>query len=496
MSPQEQLNDSPDVEESTEEQLSEPLLLRNEDTTTEQNAPTFWGLFLFRFLFFLGGLSASTWGRFGVVYYNEVAHLSPQQIGILQGLTPLLSFVAMPCWGVVADWIQSRKKVFLFTKVLGTICLLALSVVPHDFTPILLCVSGLSLFRASGVLDAFVLDYLGESHRSLYGSIRLWTAVSWGIGAVVMGWITDTFGFHLNFILFGSMMAIMLTFAFFGLPARSKSEQARYEQVHQHQQEEDGHPKFQVLVRALCRLPVVFWLLQVITIGCGMALVDTFLFLYLQNDLGASTKLCGLTVGITVLMELPIFHYSQFLLERVGHDALFCISMAAYAVRVFGYTFLTETTIYWILPLEILHGITFACMWIASVEFSATVAPDEWSTTVQTILSACFACFGNVLGGFVGGWVMQKYGAVALYRGMGWIVWGVLILHLFLWLGCQQGHDAFLESLKAERQADDEIDSANESLLPSSPQDELESESATINDGAGGGAGLGDNDKL
>jgi hypothetical protein len=34
----------------------------------DDDAPTFWGLFFYRALYFLNGLSASTWGRFGVIY--------------------------------------------------------------------------------------------------------------------------------------------------------------------------------------------------------------------------------------------------------------------------------------------------------------------------------------------------------------------------------------------------------------------------------------------
>jgi MFS transporter, PPP family, 3-phenylpropionic acid transporter len=494
--------------------LTVPLLARadnshedyndHHDDDDQEGIPTARGLFLFRFLYFLNGLSASTWGRFGVVFYNQVGHLSPQQIGLLQGFTPLVAFIAMPCWGMLADWIQSRKHVYLICKALGTICLLALSVLPHTFESIFICVVGISIFSASGVLDASVLDYLGDSHRGLYGSVRLWTAISWGIGAVIMGWITDAFGFRLNFILYGSMMIVMLICVALGLPARSKSEEARYQQIQQQRQDttnhqDDGHPCFQVLVRSFCRAPVALWLLQVVVIGCGMALVDSFLFLYLQNDLGASTKLCGFTVGVTVLMELPIFHYAEYLLHSVGHDALFCIAMTAYVVRVFGYTLLTPSTVFWILPLELFHGITFACMWIASIDFSASIVPREWSTTAQTILSATFSCFGNVIGAILGGWVMQRYGAVVLYRAMGCIVGAVLVLHLVVWLSCQHGHGMFLHSIQEERNANHHNDeNAQECLLShvEESQDVHEPHLNPVHDTEVGGAGFADKDAV
>lgn len=287
---------------------SNPLLAISEDLPSlsddgDDSQPSFSGLLFFKSLYFLNGLSASTWGRFGVIYYNRVKHLSPEQIGVLQGAMPLLGMVTMPFWGYVADLVRSRKRVYLFCKALGTIALLSLSLSSIDtFPSILLCVSGMAIFRASGVLDAHTLDFLGRRHRTMYGTIRMWAAISWGIGAVLMGWITDSFGFRWNFGLYGGMMILMLVIMAYGLPARSKSEQVRYDRSAL------GHaqrcPRTIVLVKALCRPTVLFWLLEVEAIGAGMCLVDSFLFVFLQNELNASTTLCGYAVGITVIFEL------------------------------------------------------------------------------------------------------------------------------------------------------------------------------------------------
>ena len=451
--------------------LTEPLIVPSETTTNDDSASlSLRGLWLYRALYFLNGLSASTWGRFGVVFYH-LAGLSPLQIGILQGMGPLLSFFAIPLWGLLADWIQSRKQVYLLTNTCGSMALLSLSVLPHNFGWILACVSLMSLFRSSGVLDAFCLDYLGETHRGMYGTIRLWTSISWGLGALIMGYMTDAFGFEGNFCLYGIMMALKLLAVTFGLPARSKSEQARHEERIRRsndnqttttigEEPSSNRPDLAILFQALFQYPVLIWLLEVSIVGCGMAIVESFLFVYLEQDLEASTKLCGATVAVTVIFELPIFHYSNQLLEHMGHDALFTTALIAYILRVFGYTYLTTGTVDWVLALEALHGVTFACMWIASIDFSSAAAPAEWSTTFQTLLSACFGCFGYVVGGIAGGWVMQTYSANVLFRGIGWVVTGVLTLHVGLWLGLGHGHDTFVK--KRQQQELQTVESNND----------------------------------
>jgi MFS family permease len=104
-------------------------------------------------------------------------------------------------------------------------------------------------------------------------------------------------------------------------------------------------------------------------------------------------------------------------------------------------------------------------MWIAAIDFSAAVAPEQWSTTVLTILSASFGCFGNVVGSVLGGWVLQQFSAKIMYRCMGCVVFGTLLLHMILWLGCGRGHASFLRSisdLAHENDLTDEVDDVEE----------------------------------
>jgi MFS family permease len=252
---------------------------------------------------------------------------------LLQAIAPLISLVLMPIWGALADYVHSRKIVYLLCKGLGTISLVSMAYLPHPaFVPILLCVSGVAIFRASGILDAYVLDYLGPDHRDRYGEIRLWTAVSWGIGAIVMGYVTDYYDFYWNFVLYGTMMTVMGIIVAVALPARSRSEQQHYDRLettakataggggHPLQKQHQERPEIGTLYKALVRLPIIWWIFEVSVIGCGMALVESFLFVYLQNDLGATTRLCGWTVGVTVLCEIPIFYYSKMWLRTIGHD--------------------------------------------------------------------------------------------------------------------------------------------------------------------------------
>jgi hypothetical protein len=84
-------------------------------------------------------------------------------------------------------------------------------------------------------------------------------------------------------------------------------------------------------------------------------------------------------------------------------------------------------------------------MWIASIDFSAQVAPPEWSTTFQLVLRMAMSCLGGGVGPMLGGYVMDAYGPVIMHRCAGWLVGGVALIHAVLWIGFRWDHDAFLQ---------------------------------------------------
>ena len=377
---------------------------------------------------------------------------------------------------------SQQKGVSLLTRCASTALLLLLALpwgTRVGFYAILGVCIAMSAFVAPGVINAYTLDFLGPENVRGYGRIRVWMAITWGLGSFLMGEITDRYGFKWNFILFGVLQAGAVILTAFIIPGpcccspRSTTERRGSGSLRALAADADG--KEDVAARVCddwdpyvvatdpsallevgrdvqgsvgaqspagtpptprsrwaslgAALEVAFFFFEMFVLGAAAAVVERLLFLYLINDLGASTTLCGLTVLVTVIFEVPLFCFSELLLKRVGHDALFLVSMVAYCIRVYGYCLITPDTRYWILALESLHGITFACLWVPAVERARSLAP-EWGSTIQSILDAVYRCLGCAVGSVVGGWTMQRYGAVAMYRGMAYIVAALFVAHL------------------------------------------------------------------
>merc|ERR1719419_2041872 len=162
-----------------------------------------------RFLYFLNGLTTSTWGRFGVIYYI-LRGLSAEEIGIIEGVMPVVQAVSTFFWGYIADLTKSKKIVFFITRVLSAciLVMLAFDALAPDFIHIFVISVGSQAFTSDSMLDAWTLDMLGDHAKLMYGRVRLWMAVSWGFGAFGMSWITQYYGFDWNFIVYGGLAVI------------------------------------------------------------------------------------------------------------------------------------------------------------------------------------------------------------------------------------------------------------------------------------------------
>jgi len=101
------------------------------------------------------------------------------------------------------------------------------------------------------------------------------------------------------------------------------------------------------------------------------------------------------------------------LIRKIGSRGVLYLSLLCYALRLLYYSFLTNP---WaVLPAELLHGVTFAAFWSASVNLASENSPPSLSATSQGLLSAFYEGLGTGTGTLVGGFIYEKYGAVVLF---------------------------------------------------------------------------------
>ncbi len=346
--------------------------------------------------YFLYYAAAAALIPFLAIYYEQLG-FSGRQIGLLAALPPLIILISAPLWGAVADATKQHKSLLL-SAITGALVVVFLFSRTTAFAWIIPVIVVYAFFTAPvmPMVDASTMDWLGEG-RNLYGRIRLWGAIGWGLSAPLIGWLIEGSNIRWAFYGYIVLMLVGLVIAWL-LPIRETS----------------GQQPFWSGIRLFAGNRAWLLFLAVVFVsGMCMAMISGFLFLYM-NDLGASKTLMGFTLTVATISELPIFFYSNRLLNRWGARGLLLVALAAYVVRALAYTFFSEPWVF--LIIQLLHGLTFSAMWVAGVSYADSLAPEGLGATAQGLFSAVLFGLGGIAGGLIGGLLYDELGAVAMFR--------------------------------------------------------------------------------
>jgi hypothetical protein len=152
------------------------------------------------------------------------------------------------------------------------------------------------------------------------------------------------------------------------------------------------------------------------------------------------------------------------MVAKLGLDGMQLLSMTCFVVRVYGYTLLTPDTKWWILPLEILHGVTFACFWVVSTDVSKTLINEthqKWNTAIPVMVQTLYAAIGAGFGSVFGGWAMHAWGSRPMYHCMAGLIGTVLVFHGIgsIAVRCGEGSKSFLPDYTTTHNEQEEDDS-------------------------------------
>ena len=69
--------------------------------------------------------------------------------------------------------------------------------------------------------------------------------------------------------------------------------------------------------------------------GSMFGFVETFLFVYLKEDLNAPIYLLGLTITTGALVSIPFLYYSDMIVDKFGVVNVFILVLVMYGVRYY-----------------------------------------------------------------------------------------------------------------------------------------------------------------
>lgn len=359
------------------------------------------------FYFFYYAAGASLF-PFLVLYYRELG-LSGQEIGWLIAIKPFTSLFSASLWGGLADATQRHRQLLLLA-IFGVILFALILSITTTLAALIPIVATFAFFMAPimPLVDNSVLEALGE-HRSRYGRVRLWGALGWGITALILGQLTETFGLSYSFYGYALLML-----GCFIIATRLPITHVRIGQTFTHG-----------LKQLLYNKQWLLFLTTLLISGVGLSTAHSFLFLYMK-DLGASQSLMGVALAIATVSELFIFFYSGRLLDRWGTRKILIATLIAHIVRLIGYSLVRTPEL--VLFIQLLHGPTFSLIWVAGVSYANQIAPKGMGATAQGLLTATYFGLGATGGGLIGGYLYEHIGPFQMYFWAGICVFGGLIL--------------------------------------------------------------------
>jgi PPP family 3-phenylpropionic acid transporter len=328
-----------------------------------------------------------------------VAHgLTAAQATRVLALTPLMSLVAPPLVGLVADARRARVWLLRLGAVGAGLAFVGFLGVERR-AAIYVAVAAFAFCRSpmTSLADATTLDHV-RRHGGSYGRLRLWGSVGFLVAAVGGGALLDRAGLRVLLGVGAASMALCAAWTFV-MPAPPPVDQVARRRG--------------VIGAWLALLGDGDWWIFLLAVALGQmatAAYDSAFTLHLGR-LGFGGRFIGVAWATGVLAEIALMAVSGRILERVGAARLFALCLATAALRWACLGRVSGGAA--ILALQPLHGITFGLFWVSAVTLvrrRGHAAP----TAAQGLFAAALGT-GSVVGMNLAGGLLERGGGRLLY---------------------------------------------------------------------------------
>ncbi|CAL1299116.1 unnamed protein product [Larinioides sclopetarius] len=208
-----------------------------------------------------------------------------------------------------------------------------------------------------------------EKSKVDFGKLRLWGNVGWGLMSPIGGLLNDYTG---GFLASTVVMAVLLLSFLYNITQLDLTK-SRYSNT-------------------ICRdigsifRSKEFFFFELINLINGLEIGIIWYYLaWFITTLGGSQLLCGLSVAVQSFGGvIPFMFFSGWIIRKFGH-----YEIVSFALMVNGLRFLFYSQLYqpwWILLIEISHGITYGLYYTALATYGKLTAKPGTEATVQSIL--------------------------------------------------------------------------------------------------------------
>lgn len=360
---------------------------------------SYWHLSLIEFLFWL----AAAFGGYLTVYLQKHGYRA-DQIGVLYAFCSVVSILATPFWGMMADRIRSIRKILAFCLFIGA---LLLAVVPFSswiginpvvfiFIVILLG----SFFRApvGSLLEIFVVQR-SDRERVTFSHVRLWGSISYAIMCFFLSRILPRTGVEISFYLYG---VAFLPFLIILWKMKGHDEAVRSEH---HTLRSMG------LERLFKNYYFVTFLVFCLLIYVPLSTIVPYLPL-LINATGDDAAELGIIYGFNALLEIPMLVMIRPLRKKLPLPIIIFGGVLLYSLGTFFYS--RANSLLQIFFFQVFHGLGSGLLIGSITSYVFSLAPEGLISTANTLCAAAASTAG-IIGNLIAGALITALGIHLFY---------------------------------------------------------------------------------
>lgn len=340
---------------------------------------------------------------FLVLYYQSLG-FTGTQIGLLTGLSPLITLVSAPFWTGLADKKNRHHLILSLALLVSAIVIFSLPFL-QSFLLVLLMGITFSVFFAPviSLIDSATMFMLGEA-KEMYGRVRVGGTLGFGVFAIIAGLLVQSYGLKMAF--WGGTAVLFLAFLF-----GQKLEHNQFQE----------QTSFRQGARTLLQnRQWILFLVLAFAGGVNSAVANNY-FLPYMKELGAKESIMGIAISMGTWAEIPLLFYGNHLLKRFRAYPLLVLSILFSSIRLL--LFAAIGTPWLVFPVQLLNALGYPMMWMAGVAYADQTAPPGLNATAQGLFVAMVSGFGTAVGGFVGGLLLESIGGRDMY-----LVFGLFLL--------------------------------------------------------------------
>lgn len=332
--------------------------------------------------------------------YLRYKGLDGTQIGWVLAVGPFAAIFSQPFWGYMSDKFKTVKWTLIIC-IIGLLISSSLFFQMNELIAILFMGAVFYFFTTPiGALGDSLAQRRADELHVNFGSIRMWGSIGFAVSSLIVGKVLTSIGVAYMiwpYLLFGTMALIV---AFRLTDVKVEADPIQLKDIKQ----------------ILQNKPFFIFLFIVMFISISHRANDSFIGLYIEQ-LGGNETIIGLAWFFGVASEAAVFALAPLWFRKFHPLVFIMFAGLLYSVRYFIYAAVNDSV--YLVPLQILHGITFGTFYLAAFQYISRLIPKLLQSTGHLVFYSLFFGVSGIIGSLIGGALIDSYGGGTLYATVG-----------------------------------------------------------------------------